>query len=278
MNIGIIGLGLIGGSLAKSIKSATSHEVFAIDIDKETMMFARMCGAIDGTLDETNISSCDIILLALNPGAAIGWVKDNAALIKNSATVIDMCGIKRGICGELAIVAQENGFHYIGGHPMAGKERSGFVNASDDLFHGASMILTPDEHTDITMLETIKALFTDIGFAHLTFTTPDEHDRIIAYTSQLAHITSSAYVKSPTAQQRRGFSAGSFKDMTRVARLDENMWTELFLANRDHLGKELETFIANLNEYLTALKDNDADTLRALLKDGKEKKASAGGN
>lgn len=278
MNIGIIGLGLIGGSLAKSIKSATAHEVYAIDIDKETMMFARMCGAIDGTLDESTIGECDIILLALNPGAATKWVKDNAALIKKSATAIDMCGVKRVICADLAAIAKENGFHYIGGHPMAGKERGGFVNACDDLFQGASMILTPDEYTDITMLETIKALFTDIGFAHLTFATPDEHDRIIAYTSQLAHITSSAYVKSPTAQQRRGFSAGSFKDMTRVARLDENMWTELFLANSDHLSAELEVLIANLNEYLTALKENDAETLRALLKDGKEKKAAAGGN
>ena len=243
MNIGIIGLGLIGGSLAKSIKSATSHQVYAIDIDSETMMFARMSGAIDGILDENTIKECDTILLALNPTPAIRWVKENAEMIKNTATVIDMCGVKRGVCKELSAVAQASGFHYIGGHPMAGKERGGFVNACNDLFHGASMILTPDEYTDINTLEKIKDLFTDIGFANLTFTTPDEHDRIIAYTSQLAHITSGAYVKSPTATERRGFSAGSFKDMTRVARLDENMWTELFLANSDYLADELEIFI-----------------------------------
>lgn len=278
MNIGIIGLGLIGGSLAKSIKAQTAHSVFGIDLDNETITLARLCGAIDGVLDKDTVSGCDLLFLALSPQAAIDWVKDNAKEISKSATVIDMCGVKRVVCKELSAVAEENGFAYIGGHPMAGKERGGFVNSSDDLFNGASMILTPDEKTDIAMLEQLKAFFTDLGFSNITFTTPEEHDSIIAYTSQLAHITSSAYVKSPTAQMRRGFSAGSFKDMTRVARLDEVMWTELFLDNADHLSRELEGLIEHLNEYLAALKSGDADTLRQLLKDGKEKKATAGGN
>ena len=278
MNIGIIGLGLIGGSLAKSIKAQTAHSVFGIDLNNETMTLARLCGAIDGVLDKETVGSCDLLLLAISPQAAIDWVKDNAAEISKNATVIDMCGVKRVVCKELSAIAEENGFGFIGGHPMAGKERGGFVNSSDDLFVGASMILTPDENTDIAVLEQLKALFTDLGFSNITFTTPEEHDSIIAYTSQLAHITSSAYVKSPTAQMRRGFSAGSFKDMTRVARLDEVMWTELFLDNADHLTVELEGLIGHLNEYLTALKSGDADTLRALLKDGREKKATAGGN
>lgn len=278
MNIGIIGLGLIGGSLAKSIKAQTSHSVCGIDLDKETMTFARLCGAIDAPLDDSNIGDCDMILLALSPRAAINWVNDHAKQIASRATVIDMCGVKRVVCKEIADIAKAHGFAYIGGHPMAGKERSGFVNASDDLFVGASMILTPNEKSDITMLEQLKSFFTDIGFSNITFTTPEEHDSIIAYTSQLAHITSSAYVKSPTAQMRRGFSAGSYKDMTRVARLDEVMWTELCLDNADHLTDELECLIGNLNQYLTALKNNDAETLRQLLKEGKEKKAAAGGN
>ncbi|MGM9567541.1 MAG: prephenate dehydrogenase [Clostridia bacterium] len=278
MNIGIIGLGLIGGSLAKSIKAQTAHSVVGIDLNNETMTLARLCGAIDGVLDKDTVSGCDLLFLALSPQAAIDWVKDNASEISKTATIIDMCGVKRVVCKELSAVAEENGFAYIGGHPMAGKERGGFVNSSDDLFVGASMILTPDEKTDIATLEQLKAFFTDLGFSNITFTTPEEHDSIIAYTSQLAHITSSAYVKSPTAQMRRGFSAGSFKDMTRVARLDEVMWTELFLDNADHLSHELEGLIEHLNEYLAALKSGDADTLRQLLKDGKEKKATAGGN
>ena len=270
MNIGIIGLGLIGGSLAKSIKAQTAHSVFGIDLDNETMTLARLCGAIDGVLDKDTVSGCDLLFLALSPQAAIDWVKDNAKEISKSATVIDMCGVKRVVCKELSAVAEENGFAYIGGHPMAGKERGGFVNSSDDLFNGASMILTPDEKTDIAMLEQLKAFFTDLGFSNITFTTPEEHDSIIAYTSQLAHITSSAYVKSPTAQMRRGFSAGSFADMTRVARLSEDMWTELFFDNREALLPEVEGLVTRLAEYRDALRDGDPERMRQLLREGRE--------
>ncbi len=161
---------------------------------------------------------------------------------------------------------------------MAGSERGGFVNAKDHLFCGAAMILTPTETTDIHLLEALKRFFTDIGFGSITFTTPEEHDRIIAFTSQLAHITSSAYIKSPEAQRNRGFAAGSYRDMTRVALLDEDMWTELFLANKDFLTDELSLLIENLNDYLATIKNEDAKTLRALLKDGREKKSTAGGN
>ena len=278
MKIAVVGLGLIGGSMAKSIKAKTSHEVYGIDLDTETMMFARLCGAIDGTLDENTVRDCDIILLGVRPNAAVSWVKANADNISKSAILVDLCGVKRVVCEQLAPIAREKGFSFVGGHPMAGKERGGFVNSCDDLFDGASMILTPDESNDAKTLEHLKHFFTDIGFGVVTFSNPDEHDKIIAYTSQLAHIASSAYIKSPEAQRRRGFSAGSFRDMTRVARLDENMWTELFMDNCDYLTEELEILIANLNDYLDALKAKDAEKIRALLKDGREKKASAGGN
>lgn len=278
MKIGIIGLGLIGGSLAKSIKSRTAHTVLGADIDKETLMLARICGAMDNTLTEDAIPECDMLLLALTPQAAIQWVKSNAPAINKNTILIDMCGVKRSVCRELGAIAEEFGFTYIGGHPMAGKERGGFVNATPDLFVGASMILVPEKGIEIDPLERSKNLFTDIGFASITFSTPEEHDRIIAYTSQLAHIASGAYVKSPTAQNHRGFSAGSFKDMTRVALLDENMWTELFFSNRDNLLSELDTFIQHLTEYQAALQAEDREALRALLKEGKEKKALAGGN
>ena len=278
MNVGIVGLGLIGGSMAKSIKARTGHTVYGIARSEETLMMARMCGAIDAPLTQENLSQCDLILIAIRPAAAIEWVRRNAADISKSAVVVDLCGVKRVVVEALAPIAEEHGFAYIGGHPMAGKERGGFTSATEDLYVGASMILTPDKRTDMKLLEMLKAFFLDVGFANLTFSTPDEHDRIIAYTSQLAHIVSSAYIKSPEAQRRRGFSAGSFRDMTRVARLDEDMWTELFLDDTDYLTKELDILIENLSEYADALKAKDADRLRALLKDGKEKKATAGGN
>ena len=278
MNIGIVGLGLIGGSLAKSTKSRTAHTVWGADLNPESMMLARMCGAIDAPLTDENLPQCDLILVAIRPQAAINWVTEHAALISPSAILVDMCGVKRNVVEAIAPIAKERGFSYIGGHPMAGRERWGFTAASDDLFVGASMILTPDNRTDMLLLESLKAFFLDIGFGTLTFSTPEEHDRIISFTSQLAHIVSSAYIKSPEAQRRRGFSAGSFRDMTRVARLDEDMWTELFLADADFLTGELKTLIGHLEEYLGALESRDADTLRALLKDGREKKATAGGN
>ena len=139
-------------------------------------------------------------------------------------------------------------------------------------------VVERDIQGHLELLETLKVFFLDIGFASLTFSDPEEHDRIIAFTSQLAHIVSSAYVKSPEAQKRRGFSAGSFQDMTRVARLDEDMWTELFLDDADYLTDELDILIGHLQEYADALKNKDAEHLRALLRDGREKKATAGGN
>lgn len=278
MNVAIVGLGLMGGSMAKSIKCRTDHTVYGIDLDSETMTLARLCGAIDAPLSDDNLPLCDLVLVALRPGAAVKWVSENASKIAHSAILVDFCGVKRGVVDKLAPLAESHGFSYIGGHPMAGRERGGFTSSKEDLYVGASMILTPDSHTDMILLETLKRFFLDVGFANLTFSTPEEHDRIIAYTSQLAHIASSAYVKSPTAQKRHGFSAGSFRDMTRVARLDENMWTELFMEDADYLTEELKILIANLNEYLSALEERDENKLCALLRDGREKKASAGGN
>ena len=278
MNVAIVGLGLIGGSMAKSIKNRTAHTVWGADLNSETMTMARMCGAIDAPLTEENLPQADLVLVAIRPGAAIEWVRQHADRIAKSAILVDLCGVKRTVVAAIAPVAEQHGFAYIGGHPMAGRERGGFTASTEDLYVGASMILTPDKRTDMRLLETLKAFFLDLGFAGLTFSTPEEHDRIIAFTSQLAHIVSSAYVKSPEAQRRRGFSAGSFQDMTRVARLDEDMWTELFLDDEDFLTKELDELIGHLTDYRNALQDRDAQRLHDLLKEGRELKATAGGN
>ena len=278
MIVGIVGLGLIGGSMAKAVKNRTAHTVYGIDLDAETMALSRMSGAIDAPLTDENLPRCDLVMIAIRPGAAVKWVEEHAALIHKKAILVDLCGVKRDVVKAIAPIAAAHGFAYIGGHPMAGRERSGFTAATDDLYVGASMILTPDDKTDMPLLETLKHFFLDVGFASLTFSTPEEHDRIIAFTSQLAHIVSSAYVKSPEAQRRRGFSAGSFRDMTRVARLDEHMWTELMLADADYLVKELDILVNNLSAYKDALENKDARTLCQLLKEGREAKATAGGN
>ncbi len=272
MNIGIVGLGLIGGSLAKAFKKNTKHKIFGFDIDTATTQYAAMAGDIDETLTDENINHCDYIFLSVYPAATIEFVEQKAELIRKNAVVIDCGGIKRSICNACTPIAQQYGFTFIGGHPMAGLHHSGYKFATADLFDGASMILTPENTDNIQLLEQVTNLIKSAGFNSVTVTTPEQHDKIIAFTSQLAHIVSNAYVKSPQAEAHRGFSAGSYKDLTRVARLNEKMWTELFLQNKDNLLFEIDNIISSLSEYKTALESNDATMLSKLLKDGSNRK------
>ncbi len=276
MNIGIVGLGLIGGSMAKAIKEFTPHKVYGYDIQEQTLLAAALVNAIDGTLDNRTVADCDIVIVSLYPQATVDYIKENASEFKKGSIVIDCTGVKRNICATLNSIADENGFTFIGGHPMAGTQFWGFDHSRSSLFKGASMILAPHKVNDIAVLDNIKKLFCSIGFDDVTFTTPEDHDRIIAYTSQLAHIVSNAYIKSPTAINRKGFSAGSYKDMTRVAKLNEEMWTELFAENSDNLVKEIDVLVDNLSKYADALRNGDKDTLKTLLKDGKDAKKQNG--
>ena len=274
----VVGLGLIGASLSMALQGFEDYEVVGAVRSQSTYDKAVAKHAADRvTFDHAaELPGADVVILCQDPAGIIGFLQEHRDRFKPGCLIWDVCGVKTAVM-EAARCLPE-GVDFIGCHPMAGKERGGFTASSEDLYVGASMILTPDKRTDMQLLETLKAYFLDIGFAGLTFSDPEEHDRIIAFTSQLAHIASSAYVKSPEAQRRRGFSAGSFQDMTRVARLDENMWTELFLDDADYLVKELDILIQNLTDYSDALKSGDADRVRALLREGREKKAAAGGN
>lgn len=272
MTVGIVGLGLIGGSLAKALKAKTPHTVLGCDTNRATVQYAELIGCIDGELTAETLPQCDFVLLAVYPGATVEYVCEHAADFAAGAVVIDCGGIKRGICEACRPIAAQNGFVFIGGHPMAGLHRSGLKYATETLYDGASMILTPEDTHDIPLLERVTNFIKSMGFETVTVTTPEQHDKIIAFTSQLAHVVSNAYVKSPQAQVHRGFSAGSYKDLTRVARLNDAMWTELFLENSDNLLSEIDTIIASLTEYREALKAKDAETLRSLLRDGSERK------
>lgn len=272
MIIGVVGLGLIGGSLCKAIKAKTTHTVYGFDINQSINSYAVLDKSIDDVLTADNIADCDFILLSVYPKATIDYLKQNAEFINQGTVVIDCGGVKRSICEQCFAVANEHSFVFIGGHPMAGLHQSGFKYSKAELFLGASMILTPQNTDDIALLQKVTEFIKSIGFASVTTTTPENHDRIIAFTSQLAHVVSNAYVKSPQAKVHKGFSAGSYKDLTRVAKLNENMWTELFLENKDNLIFELEHIITALSQYKTALENNDADALKALLKDGSDRK------
>ena len=276
MKIGIVGLGLIGGSLAKAIQAQGGHTVYGADADPAVLAAARATGAVAAPLTDDNLAECELLALALFPAAIVDWLQGHAAALPKSAVVFDCGGIKAPVCEAGFALAERYGFTFVGGHPMAGTERSGWGAARADLFCGASMLLVPPPGDAAARaraaLPMLEAFFLGLGFGRVVLTTAVEHDRTIAYTSQLAHVVSSAYIKSPTAQNYVGFSAGSFKDMTRVAFLNEAMWTELFLDNRVPLGEEIDFLIDRLREYRDALAQNDADTLHRLLHEGKELK------
>ena len=267
MNVGVIGLGLIGGSFAKAAAQA-GHKVHVWNRTRATADRAVAEGVAAGVLGD-DLGACDVVLVALPPNAVAPWIDAHQATFKKGAIVTDATGVKGTICAALEKYAFQDRWTFVGGHPMAGKEVSGWANASADLFRNASMILTPYPSCGRGPLDALEAFFRELGFGRVVFTTPQHHDRMIALTSQLAHVVSSAYIQDPLAQDHAGYSAGSFNDMTRVARLDPAIWTDLFLANRDALLVTLEGLVARLDGYRAALAARDADALRALLAAGR---------
>lgn len=268
MKVGICGLGLIGGSMAKAYRQS-GHTVYGYDIDKATLGYAMLAGVCDGELGDETIPECELLFIALYPEATIKYLEDIAPKISSSTVVIDLCGTKKLVCESGFALASRYGFTFVGGHPMAGKQYSGIKYAKENLFRGAPMVLVPPIYDDISFIDRLRKLLAPAGFGKFSVTSAEAHDKMIAFTSQLAHIVSNAYVKSPTAEGHKGFSAGSYKDLTRVAWLNENMWTELFLENKDPLLFELDHIISSLSEYRNAIADSDADALRSLLRDGR---------
>lgn len=276
MNVGILGLGLIGGSLARAY-AKTGHSVYASDSDESILSFAQLAGVVNGVLDSTTIPSCDLILLAVFADGVIDWLEQNATTISPSALVIDCCGIKGSICNRCFPIAKKHGFTFIGGHPMAGSHNSGFKHSRSNLFQGAPMVLVPHRFDDPELLQWAEDMLEPCKFGFFSVTTADEHDKMIAFTSQMPHILSNAFIKSPTARQHRGFSAGSYKDLTRVAWLNPKMWAELFLSNKKNILFELDTCINALSKYKDAITKDDTSTLIALLDEGRKCKEEVDG-
>ena len=276
MKVGILGLGLIGGSMARAYAVA-GHTVYAADLDESTLSFAMLSGAVHGRLDEETIPACELLLLAIYPGGSAKWLEDNGRLVDSGALVLDLCGIKQEVCKRCFPVARKYGFTFVGGHPMAGSHFSGFKYSRADLYKGAPMGLVPPRIDDIDLLQRVKDAMAPCGFGMFSVTTVEEHDRMIAFTSQMPHVLSNAFIKSPTARQHKGFSAGSYKDLTRVAWLNAPMWSELFLENRDNLLFELNTYLDSLTAYRDALEARDGERLTALLEAGKKAKEEVDG-
>lgn len=269
MKICIAGLGLIGGSLAKTLKKNTDEIVYGIDINKEAIALALAQEAIDAEITPKDMKNADLVILGIYPQATIDFIKANKGNFKKGGIVIDTCGIKKAVVDSAERELEGSGVYFLGCHPMAGREFWGFEYAIDNLFDRASFIMTPTENTPDDVVKTVSKLALDMGFAKCVVSTPQEHDEVIAFTSQLAHVVSSAYVKSPSLFKQAGFSAGSFKDLTRVARLNEDMWTSLFLLNKAPLLFEIDHVIAALTDYRDAIAGDDSERLHELLKEGR---------
>lgn len=274
--VGIVGLGLIGGSMAKAVTEKTDHIVYGLDKDRNTAKLALDEKSIVKELGSENLHECDYVIMCLYPQGNIDFVTNNIKKFKKDCIIIDCGGVKELICKKLSPLCKENGIHFIGGHPMAGTEKSGYENSFAGLFDGATVIFCQDTYTDPLAFGYAQKLFKDIGFSKITSSTPSEHDRMIAFTSQLAHVVSNAYVQSSTAQQRLGFSGGSYRDLTRVAYLNEEMWSQLFLENSQHLVSEIRSLAARLEEYADLIEDKKITKLKELLKKGKDIKADIG--
>ena len=272
MKIAIVGLGLIGGSLAKAIKKNTQYMCYGLDIDKQAVKSAIEQEAIDSEITAEKLGICDIVIISLHPVQTIDFMLKNKDNFKKGGIVIDTCGVKGAIVDAVEKPLADAGVEFLGCHPMAGREFSGFSYSVDNLFEKASFIITKTDSTKQQVLDKVTKFAYDCGFAKVVVSDTKEHDEIIAYTSQLAHIVSSSYVKSPSLMSQAGFSAGSFKDLTRVAKLNEDMWTPLFMMNKDALVSEIDHIIEHLQEYRDAIGSGDRESLHELLKKGRELK------
>lgn len=275
MNIAVIGLGIIGGSFCKAIKKYTDHYVIGINRTPETAQKALNVGAIDEIGSPEALSKADLVILTMYPQADIDYIRKNGCYIKKGAVVTDASGIKSAICPLLKELAQKYGFVFVGSHPMAGKEKNGFDVSDSELYKGASFIITPcgAEQKYVDMLSDFAK---SIGFEMIKITTPEEHDRMIAFTSQLPHVLACAYVLSPCCPNHKGFSAGSYRDVSRVANINSRLWSELFLENKEPLVKELDILVENITRISDAIKSENTGELADLLEQGHKVKESLG--
>ena len=276
MIVGILGLGLIGGSMARAY-AKNGHTVYAAENDETIFEFAQLAGVITGKLDVNTISQCDLILLAVYTGASIQWLSDHAHMIPAATLVMDCCGVKGEICAFGFDMARKHGFTFVGGHPMAGSHFSGFKYSRSNLFQGAPMVLVPPVYDDPLLLERVKDVLQPCNFGSFSVTTAEGHDKLIAFTSQMPHSVSNAYIKSPTAMDHKGFSAGSYKDLTRVAWLNPQMWAELFLSNKDNILNELNLYIDSLVKYRDAITSDNKELLIQILDEGRRCKEMVDG-
>lgn len=275
MEIVIVGLGLIGGSIAKALKQNTSHRVLGIDVNEDVLLDACSCGAIDGKGSLADLERADLVYLSIYPEDIVKFVNQYGNRLKPGCILTDACGIKGEICSAMEQLSQGAPYEFVAGHPMAGKEQSGFGASDPSIFIGASYILVPGKASP-EAVAVVENLARQMGFGRVVHVTPQEHDRNIAYTSQVPHVLACAYVLSPRCREHQGFSAGSYRDVSRVANINDALWTGLFLDNRECLVEELDQLLENLEKFRDAVDKADERELRQLLKTAAQIKREVG--
>lgn len=265
MKIIIAGLGIIGGSIAKALKQNTPHQVLGMDVNEDSLLDACSCGAIDGKAGMEDIRTADMVYLCVYPETALEFAREYGPMLKEGCVLTDTCGVKAAVCAGMEELRGTGRYVFVPGHPMAGKERSGFAASDPSIFVGASYIIVPGGAPEwaVDLVEEQALL---MGFGRIVRTDPERHDQMIAFTSQVPHALACAYVLSPRCRDHKGFSAGSYRDVSRVANINAELWSRLFLDNREALTRELDELIGNLSAIRDAVHAGDEEGLGGLLK------------
>lgn len=264
MNILICGLGLIGASLAKTLKKNTNHTVLGWNRTESVTEKALRDGVIDKTGDiDSLMAEADITFVNFYPEAIVPFILEHKNSFKKDSVVTDSCGIKAKICR--AMEKEKLDFYFIGSHPMAGREVGGYDNSLDNLYDNASFIVTPVDGTPRNKVDALVGLAESMGFARTVVTTPEHHDEMIAFTSQIAHVLACSYVLSPLAPSHAGYSAGSYRDVSRVARINADMWADLFIDNKEALVREIDDLVSNLMQFKYNIVNEDSPALKDLM-------------
>ena len=270
----IVGLGLLGGSYAKALKRFGFH-ISAITLDQSSIDYAIKENMIDeGTteLDEKMIGEADLVIFALYPHVFVEWIEKNQNLLRSGALITDVTGVKRSIVYQIQSILRSD-VEFIAAHPMAGREVSGVENSTEKMFIGANYIVTPTEKNTPEAIQTCIELGRLLGFSNVTTLSPEEHDEMIGFLSQLTHCIAVTLMTCNDKKDMEKFTGDSFRDLTRIAKINDLMWSELFIANKDVLLSQMDLFIKQFNDLKTMIETEDIQGMRAMMRHSTERRA-----
>ncbi len=266
--ITIVGLGLLGGSYAMGLKKA-GNTVYGIDINENSIKFALENNYVDEAASKDFkkfLNTCDILVLCLYPNSMLSWLKEHVADINPKALITDVCGVKSTFIYEAQEILKPYGIEFFASHPMRGKEVIGIENADCAMFKDANLILCPTKENTIQGEQTVIALGKSLSFSIFPILSPEKHDEMIAFLSQLSHVIAVSLMTSKNTDNLVQYSGDSFRDLTRIANIDEHLWTELFIANKDLLCAEIDLFVNTLNRFKEHIKNEEKEEMKDIFR------------